>query len=76
MQIEPETVILTGGHSYERKDIPFLQQPYFFSSVAIGDDVWIGTKLIILPGVHIGSGAIIGAGAVVTKNVDLYRCRI
>lgn len=37
--------------------------------VVIGDDVWIGGHVIILPGVHVGSHSIIGAGAVVTKNV-------
>ena len=37
--------------------------------VHIGDDVWIGGRVIILPGVHIGSHSIIGAGAVVTKDV-------
>ena len=37
--------------------------------VTIGNDVWIGTRVIILPGVTIGNGVIIGAGAVVTKDV-------
>lgn len=37
--------------------------------VIIGDDVWIGTGSIILPGISIGDGAIIAAGSVVTKNV-------
>ena len=37
--------------------------------VEIGDNVWIGTRVIILPGVTIGDGAVIGAGAVVTKSV-------
>lgn len=37
--------------------------------VVIGDDVWIGSRVTILPGVHIGSHAIIGTGAVVTKDV-------
>jgi virginiamycin A acetyltransferase len=38
----------------------------------IGNDVWIGHNAIIMPGVQIGNGAIIGTGAVVTKNVPDY----
>jgi acetyltransferase-like isoleucine patch superfamily enzyme len=37
--------------------------------VVIEDDVWIGCRVLILKGVHVGRGAIIGAGALVTKNV-------
>lgn len=40
--------------------------------VVIGNDVWIGGRVIILPGVKIGDGAIIGAGSVVTKDVSEY----
>ncbi len=40
--------------------------------VIIGNDVWIGTGVIILPSVKIGNGAIIGAGAVVTNDVPDY----
>lgn len=40
--------------------------------VIIGNDVWIGANVIILPGVHIGDGAVLAAGAVVTKDVDDY----
>lgn len=40
--------------------------------IEIGNDVWIGTNAIILPGVKIGDGAVIGAGAVVTKDVPPY----
>ena len=42
------------------------------SSIDIEDDVWIGANCVILPGVTIGRGAIIGAGAVVTKSVPPY----
>jgi len=38
----------------------------------IGNDVWIGQNVTILPGIHIGDGAIIGANSVVSKNVEPY----
>jgi acetyltransferase-like isoleucine patch superfamily enzyme len=40
--------------------------------VIIGNDVWLGAHVIVLPGVTIGNGAVIGAGAVVTKDVPGY----
>ncbi len=40
--------------------------------VIIGNDVWIGCGAIIMPGVQVGDGAVIGAGGVVTKNVEPY----
>lgn len=40
--------------------------------IRIGNDVWIGSRAIILRGVHIGDGAVIGAGAVVTRDVEPY----
>lgn len=40
--------------------------------ITIGHDVWIGDLVTILPGVEIGHGAVIGAGAVVTRSVDAY----
>ncbi len=54
--------------------ISFVENNLFeeFDRIEIGNDVWIGTDSIILDGVKIGNGAIVGAGAVVTKNVDDY----
>ena len=43
-----------------------------FQHVNIGNDVWIGHRVIILGGITVGDGAIIGAGAVVTKDVEPY----
>lgn len=40
--------------------------------IKIGNDVWIGTRAIILGGVSIGNGAVVGAGAIVTKDVPPY----
>ncbi|MDH3026960.1 DapH/DapD/GlmU-related protein [Gordonia alkanivorans] len=40
--------------------------------VVIGDDVWIGARVIILPGVTVGRGCVIGAGSVVAKDIPEY----
>lgn len=69
----PEVVIYTGGHKFDRTDIPMIEQGGTGDTpVVIDDDVWIGRRAIILPGVHIGEGCVIGAGAVVTKDIPPY----
>ena len=40
--------------------------------VTIGNDVWLGANALIMPGVNIGDGAIIAAGAIVTRDVEPY----
>ncbi|MEL7034576.1 MAG: DapH/DapD/GlmU-related protein [Cyanobacteria bacterium J06592_8] len=64
-----------GGGRYicDRLDIPLMDQGLFSKgSIEIGDDVWLGAGAIVLDGVKIGRGCIIGAGAVVTKNLPDY----
>lgn len=69
----PDVRILTENHRSDRIDIPMCTQGFEpKEKVNIGNDVWIGTRVIILPGVNIGNGVIIGAGAVVTKDVPDY----
>jgi maltose O-acetyltransferase len=69
----PEVIILTISHKYDRLDVPMLEQGHGLPEpVTIGDDVWIGTRAIILPGISIGKGSIIGAASVVTKDVPKY----
>lgn len=69
----PEVIILTSIHKFDDITIPMCQQSNSErKEVIIGDDVWIGTRVIIMPGVKIGNGVIIGAGAVVTKDVPDY----
>ena len=46
--------------------------PVGTSPVVIDDEVWIGCRALILKGVHIGKGAVIGAGAIVTKDVPPF----
>lgn len=63
----------TTNHEHSKTDIPMCQQGMTeLRPITIGNDVWIGARVIILPGVTIGNGAIIGAGAVVTKDVPDY----
>lgn len=54
--------------------ISFVDKNHFeeYSPIAIGNDVWIGARAIVLDGVTIGDGAIVAAGAVVTKDVPPY----
>lgn len=69
----PECVIITRNHAHSRTDVSMIRQGYEdYRPVTIGDDVWIGRRVIILPGVSIGDGAIVSAGAVVTKDVQPY----
>ena len=69
----PDVCIHARNHAFDRLDIPMNLQGFTTEKpVVIEDDVWIGARAIILPGVHIGTGAVIGAGAVVTKEVPDY----
>lgn len=67
VSIGPEASILTLGHDPQSLD--FADEG---GNVAIGDRVWIGYRAIVLPGVNIGEGAVVGAGAVVTKDVPPF----
>ena len=53
-------------------DAPAASDMTFKGNTVIGNDVWIGQKAVILPGVNIGDGAIIGANSVVGSNVAPY----
>lgn len=62
--------IITRNHRRSRTDIPMMEQGFEEERpVFIGNDVWIGDRVTILPGVHIGDGCVIGAGAVVTHDI-------
>ena len=69
----PECVLLSHNHRFDRLDIPMCQQGFSEEQpIHIGNDVWIGTRAIILPGVTVGDHSVVGAGAVVTKDVPPY----
>lgn len=70
--IGPGVKVLTSVHAEAGRDVPILFSPIEFSPVFIEDDVDIGVNAVILPGVRVGRGAQVGAGAVVTEDVPPY----
>lgn len=79
--IASNVVIQEFYHNYDLATTYNMQAHFFRShesdliskgSIIIEDDVWIGSNSVILSGVKIGRGAIIGAGSVVTKDVEPY----
>ena len=69
----PDCIMYSYSHAHDRLDIPMDQQGFEDPTpIHIGNDVWIGARVIILPGVKIGNHCIIGAGSVVTKDVPDY----
>jgi acetyltransferase-like isoleucine patch superfamily enzyme len=64
--------IIAEDHGFATRRTPIRRQPKTTGPIVIGDDVWIGCGARVLKGVTIGPGAIVGAGAVVTKDVPPY----
>lgn len=68
VDIASEVMIYNSEHDLESEEFGAIEEP-----VEIGDYVFIGPRAIILPGVKIGRGAIVAAGAVVTKDVSEFK---
>jgi len=66
--IAPGCFITDHSH-HHAPDVPIDAQGTHSQTVRIGNDVWLGAHAVVLPGVTIGDGAIVGAGAVVTRDV-------
>lgn len=64
----PEVMITAATYNYNA-GAPVTDQPMTEASILIGDDVWLATRAVILPGARIGDGAIIAAGAVVRGEI-------
>ena len=69
----PEIYVFTKNHKIDDISIPIKYQGDTEDKrVYIGDDCWIGCRAIIMPGIKIGKGVVVGAGAVVTKDIPDY----
>jgi maltose O-acetyltransferase len=66
----PRCILLASSHAFASVDVPMNAQGFVEDRpIVIEDDVWVGAGAIILPGVRIGTGSVVGAGSVVTKDV-------
>ena len=69
--IGPYTMIHTANHEMNT-DRPIPEQGWTLGPVVLGADCWIGMGVCILPGVTVGDGCVVGAGSVVTRDVEPY----
>jgi len=68
----PCSMVIDNNHRFDDPHVSVMDQGLSGSPIVIEDYVWVGGHAVILPGVHIGKGAIVAAGAVVTKDVPAY----
>jgi acetyltransferase-like isoleucine patch superfamily enzyme len=77
LKIGPRCAIASGVTIYSQSNqyaadptMGIIDQPVLYAPVSIGEDVWVGARAVILPGVSIGDHAIVAAGAVVRRDVE------
>ena len=72
VQTGPNVAFYVANHNIINVGIPIKEQGYREADIIIEDDVWIGANSVITSGVHIGKGAVIGAGSVVTQDIPAF----
>ena len=70
--IGPCVKMMSSEHREEGREVPVLLSDLEFARITVEDDCDIGIGAVILPGITVGRGSIVGAGAVVTKDVEPY----
>ncbi|MBE1877918.1 acyltransferase [Myceligenerans sp. TRM 65318] len=69
VRIGAHTSLIGFNHTFDDPDLEVHRQPHTAEGITIGDDVWIGSHVVVLDGVSVGDKAVLAAGAVVTKDV-------
>lgn len=72
VMIGPYCMFVSVHHKFDDYKVPMIFQKPEIKPIIIEDDVWIGANVTVLGGVKIGRGAVVAAGAVVTKDVESF----
>lgn len=70
VMVGPNVVMRTANHKYDNLTVPMNIQGHTVQDITIEDNVWIAANVVVLGGVKIGTGSIIAAGSVVTKDIE------
>lgn len=70
--IAPNCVLRAANHTFDDPNIPFRKQGHTYGKIIIEDDVWIASNCVITANTKIGKSSIVGAGSVVTKDIEPY----
>ncbi|KXS41630.1 MAG: galactoside-O-acetyltransferase [Methanolobus sp. T82-4] len=68
--IGPNVILLSSSDPNNSRIYPYVK--IHRGKVTVADDAWIGAGSIIMPDIYIGEGSVVGAGSVVTKNVEAF----
>jgi acetyltransferase-like isoleucine patch superfamily enzyme len=68
----PGVTILTATHATDNPDLAIVAQGAIENDVHIANGAWLGANTVVMPGVDIGAGAVVGAGAIVTRSVKAH----
>ena len=68
----PDVVLIATYHNFEDPNVSVRFQGGGERPICVGNDVWIGVRAVILPGVKLGDHCVVGAGAVITKSFPAY----
>lgn len=69
VRVGAHAALLGFNHTFTDPDVPVFRQPLTSRGITVGDDVWVGSNVVVVDGVHVGDRSVLAAGAVVTKDV-------
>ena len=72
VRIGPNCNLLAADHEFTDRDTPIIRQRMVSKGLRIEDNVWIGANCVVLPGLTVGTGSVVGAGSIVTKDVPEF----